>query len=120
MFSRKFLSNTACKVKTQLVSQTTRRFQQFGRTYLTGFDRMLIDKLNYFHIGGYWFALFGVANALSYGASLVMSKDWFRYHFAYTSEPHSMFKSLKSMVGSEKFANVVWTAPTLIALNYYM
>jgi hypothetical protein len=81
---------------------------------------MLIDKLSWFKLGGYWFALFGIGNALAYGASLVMKKDWYRYHFAYTGESSSLFKPFKSMMGSENFMNVVWTAPSLIGLNWYM
>jgi hypothetical protein len=31
-----------------------------------------------------------------------------------------MFKPLKAMVGSDTLGNVVWTAPTLIGLNFYL
>lgn len=31
-----------------------------------------------------------------------------------------MFKPLKSMIGSENLANVIWTAPSLILLNFYL
>ena len=39
---------------------------------MTGFDRMLGDKLSHFRVNGHWFALFGVANILAYGAHLFM------------------------------------------------
>ena len=122
MFSRKFLASSASQpmLRNALVNHSKRGFQQFGKTYQTGFDRMLLDKLSYFHMGGYWFALFGVGNILAYGASKIMNKDWFQYHFAYTGEGHSIFKAFKSMMGSDTFANVVWTAPSLIGLNWYM
>ena len=36
---------------------------------------MLKDKLTYFGVGGYWFAHFGIGNALAFGASLFMAPD---------------------------------------------
>ena len=57
---------------------------------------MLVDKLSYFRVNGYWFALFGVANLFAYGASLFMSRDQYKYHFAYTAYPARIFKSVKS------------------------
>jgi hypothetical protein len=115
MFTRKLYARSQ-----QLTSHPKRAFQQFGKTYQTGFDRMVLDKLSFFRFGGYWFALFGVGNAVAYGASLLMNKDWYRYHFAYTAETSSLFRVFKSMMGSENFSNVVWTAPALIGLNWYM
>ena len=87
---------------------------------MTGFDRMLIDKLKYFRFNGNWFAFFGVANVLAYGAHLVMNEQWYRYHFAYTSAPPRLFTPIKSMIGSDTLSNVIWTAPSLIGLNFYM
>jgi hypothetical protein len=55
-----------------LVKPSRRHFQQYGRSYMTGFDRMLGDKLSHFRVNGHWFALFGVANILAYGAHLFM------------------------------------------------
>jgi hypothetical protein len=87
---------------------------------MTGFDRMLTDKLSFMKIGSWWFALFGVLNGLAYGASLLMPKEWYHYHFAYTAYPARIFKSIKSQIGSDTFANVVWTAPSLILLNWHL
>lgn len=81
---------------------------------------MLADKLNWAKIGGNWFALLGIANLIGYGASLLMSKDQFYYHFTYSTYPARFFKPLKSMIGSDNLANVIWTAPSLILLNFYM
>jgi len=66
--------------KTQLVNKSfltpaKRTFQTHGGTYMTGFDRMLLDKLTWgkkFFSGGYLFALFGLGNIVSYGLSLFM------------------------------------------------
>lgn len=102
------------------MSQPKRHFQYFGKTYLTGFDRMVIDKLQWLRFNGHWFALFGTLNLLCYGASLLMTRDQYKYHFAYTGYPARMFKPFKSMLGSENLTNVLWTAPSLIALNFYM
>ncbi len=63
---------------------------------MTGFDRMLTDKLSFLNIGSWWFALFGVLNGLAYGASLLMPSDWYKFHFAYTAYPARIFKSVKS------------------------
>ena len=81
---------------------------------------MLIDKLNWTKIGGQWFALLGVANLIGYGASLLMSKDQYYYHFTYSTYPARMFKPIKSMIGSDNLMNVIWTAPSLIFLSIYM
>lgn len=58
-----------------LVKQPARTFQHFTRTYMTGFDRMLSEKIRFFRIGGWWFALFGLANIGAYGASLFMTPE---------------------------------------------
>lgn len=66
--------------KSRLVSQTIlapakRSFQTHSGTYMTGFDRMLLDKLTWgrkFFAGGYLFALFGVGSVFGYGLSLIM------------------------------------------------
>ena len=50
---------------------------------MTGFDRMLVDKINWFKVTGWMFAMMGVANVASYAASLMMRPDNFKYHFAY-------------------------------------
>jgi hypothetical protein len=81
---------------------------------------MLMDKMSWFKFNGYWFALFGIGNIVAYGASLVMKKDWYRYHFAYTGQGFSLSRTLKSMMGSDNLMNVAWTAPSLIGLNFYM
>ena len=115
MFAKKLFSN-----KSSFINQPQRSFQTFGKTYMTGFDRMLLDKLSYFRVNGYWFALFGIGNILAFGAHLIMPKDWYRYHFAYTAYPARLFKPLKSQLGSENLVNVAWTAPALIGLNWYL
>ena len=87
---------------------------------MTGFDRMLLDKLNWARVNGHWFALFGIGNLLCYGASLFMTKEQYHYHFAYTAEPPRMFKPFKAMLGSDNILNVGWTAPSIIALCVYL
>lgn len=103
-----------------LVKQPARHFQQFSRNYMTGFDRMLLDKLRFFRISGWWFALFGLANVGAYAASLYMRPDNFQYHFGYRGEGSSLFTFFKSQFGSDRLANVSWTAPALIGLNWYL
>jgi hypothetical protein len=81
---------------------------------------MLLDKLSFAGIGGHWFVLMGLANAFAYAASHFMSKDNYRYHFAYTGQRSSLFSAFKSMIGSDTAANALWTAPTLLGLGWYM
>lgn len=83
--------NKANQAKQLFVKTPVRNFQTFGRTWMTGFDRMLYDKLSYFKVYGLWFALFGIGNALTYVASKFMSKDQFNYMFAYTGGPARLF-----------------------------
>ena len=95
-------------------------FQTFGKEDLTGFDRMLMDKLQWTRINGHWFTLFGGLNLLAYGAHLFMNKDQYRYHFSYEGRIPRFFTPVKAMMGSEHLANVIWTAPSLIGLSLYM
>lgn len=87
---------------------------------MTGFDRMLYDKLSYLRLGGHFFALFGAANLALYGASLFMTKEQYNYHFSYNGVVPRMFTPFKAMAAADTLSNVIWTAPTLIGLNYYM
>jgi hypothetical protein len=57
---------------------------------------MLIDKLRYFGVNGWWFALFGLANVGAYGASLLMNTDNYKYHFGYRADRSSLFSFFKS------------------------
>lgn len=81
---------------------------------------MVADKMSWARLSGHWFALLGVANILGYGAYLTFSKDQFYYHFSYKTYPARFFKPLKAMIGSDYLGNVIWTAPSLIGLSFYM
>lgn len=81
---------------------------------------MLMDKLQWTRVNGNWFALFGICNLMAYGAHFFMTKDQYQYHFSYDGQIPRLFKPVKAMMGSDTLANVIWTAPTLIGLNYYM
>lgn len=104
----------------QLVSQPARRYQQWGKTYKSGFDRMLLDKLSFTGLGGNWFVLFGLLNGLGYAASLLMRQEDHKFHFAYDGSRYSAFRVFKSMIGSNTFANAVWTVPSLIGVGWYL
>ena len=104
-----------------LVNSTKRSFQYYGREYLSGFDRMLMDKLKFVPgLNGNFFALFGVLNIGLYGLSHLISKEQYKYHFSYDGLSGRLFTPLKAMAASETMANVVWTAPSLIACNLYL
>ena len=117
MFAKNLLQRAQ---NSNIIRQPVRTFQQFSKNYQTGFDRMLLDKFSYFRVGGWWFAIFGVANIAAYGLSQLMSKDNYVYHFGYKGDRFSLFNFVKSQFGSNTFSNVAWTAPTLIALNWYL
>jgi hypothetical protein len=55
-----------------------------SRVYLTGFDKVLYDKLRWLKFDGHFFALLGVANLVGYGLSHIMKPENYRYYFAYT------------------------------------
>src|ERR1700733_3847678 len=81
---------------------------------------MLLDKFRWARFHGHWFAIFGALNLLGYGLHLYSSTDNYNYHFAYTGENHKLFSSFKSMIGSNDWRNIIWTAPALIGLNFYL
>ena len=113
------LSKNLMKSK-QIVSQPVRSHQLWSKTYRSGFDRMLLDKLSFSGIGGNWFVLFGLLNGLGYGASLLMRPEDHQFHFAYDGSRSSAFRVFKSMFGSNTFANAVWTVPSLIGVGWYL
>ena len=40
-----------------MINASKRQYKQFSRNYVTGFDRMLLDKFSFTGINGQWFAL---------------------------------------------------------------
>jgi hypothetical protein len=118
MFSKKLF--TQQRQTAGLFRQPQRFYQTFTKNYMTGFDRTLLDKLSFLKVNGHWFAMLGLFNALAYGASLLMPKDWYTYHFGYRGHPTGIFKSIKSQVGSNTLANAIWTSPVLILLGGFM
>lgn len=101
-----------------LVQQPKRLFQQYGTKsgYKTGFERMISDKTRWAGVsgmGGLAFALWGVLNAGVYGLSFVMQKENWEYHFVYTGSG-KFLQPFKSMMASNDYRNVGWTAPSLI------
>ena len=65
------LSRNITNKSRTLMQAPKRVFMNYGKEYYTGFDRMLIDKLNWLKIKGLWFALFGIGNAILFGQSLL-------------------------------------------------
>ncbi len=89
---------------------------------MTGFDRMLADKLKWAKnrfSGGYMFAFIGVGNIMGYALSNVMDKSNYDYYFAYTGCGKFM-QPIKSLFGSNKILNVAYIAPTLIVGGVYL
>ena len=120
MFSSAYKQKLAQASKS-LVQNSKRGFQYYGKTYLSGFDRMLVDKLNLVSgLNGKFFALFGLLNLGLYGASFIMTKEQYDYHFSYNGIIPRMFTPFKAMAASDTLANVIWTAPSLIGVNLYM
>jgi hypothetical protein len=67
--------NKSRSVSQSILTPAKRTFQTHSGTYMTGFDRMLLDKLTWgrkLFSGGNLFALFGVGSVVGYGLSLIM------------------------------------------------
>lgn len=88
----------------------------YGKNYLTGFDRMLLDKLNWTKLSGHWFTILGLANLFAFGLSQYASRPMYEYHFGYTGSG-GFFSYFKALIGSNTFLDVAWTAPSLILLG---
>mgnify|MGYP001059093033 CR=1 FL=1 len=83
---------------------------------------MISDKLSWARLStlsGMGFVLWGACNLGIFGLSLVMYKENFDYHFAYTGNGKLM-QPLKSMMAGEDFLNVAWTSASLIAGGFYL
>ena len=65
------------------------------------------------------FVIWGLCNLGVYGLSLVMQKENFDYHFAYTGNGKFM-QPLKSMMAAELFFNVAWTSGCFIGGGFYL
>ena len=111
------------KLRTQsksLASLPRRTFQQYNhKVYQTGSERMLLDKFRSIPGIGHvsLFSILGLANVVGYGASLLMTKENYRYHFAYTGKDVGSAGSsrfAKSLIGSESLINTVANAGLLI------
>ena len=66
-----------------------------------------------------WFTLFGIGNAFCYGLSHLMSEKDYHYYFAYKGNGRGS-DWFRSQMGSNNFANAVWTIPSLIFVGQYM
>ena len=108
-------------MRTSLLQTARRRFQTHG-TSETGFDRMILDKLNWskgaFN-GGTLFALLGIGNVCGYLLSHVMEKKNFEYWFLFKNDGR-MFTGLRTMLASENLLDVAWTSPSLILGGLYL
>lgn len=83
---------------------------------------MVLDKLQWLRLenfAGMGFVVWGLANLGIYGLSLVMHKENFNYHFAYTGSGKAT-QPLKALMGAETLNNVAWTAPSLILGGLYL
>ncbi len=112
--------NLANKSSRAFVQAPKRVFMNYGREYYSGFDRMLIDKLNWFKVKGMWFALFGLGNVILFGQSLLQKKENYDTHFAYTGKQRRLFTSWKSLMACDNIWNVLWTAPILLGGGTYL
>ena len=82
---------------------------------------MILDK---FHAVPFldkisWFALLGGINLACYGLSLMMTPEDYKFYFAYDGTGRYTDMA-RSMVGSNKLGNVIWTAPALILGGQYL
>ena len=83
---------------------------------------MVSDKLAWAHLStlsGMGFVFWGLCNLGVFGLSLVMHKDNFNYHFAYTGNG-KFLQPFKSMMAAEDLLNVAWTSSCLILGGFYL
>ena len=83
---------------------------------------MVGDKLSWARLttlSGMGFVFWGVLNLGVYGLSMVMHKENFDYHFAYTGNG-KFLQPFKAMMAGEDFANVSWTSASLIGGGFYL
>ena len=83
---------------------------------------MISDKVSWANLetlSGMGFVFWGLANLGVFGLSMFMHKETFDYHFAYNGNG-KFLQPFKSMMASEKFGNIVWTAPSLIGGGFYL
>ena len=116
-------ANSVKSSSRSLLQNTQRRSYTFygSKTYQTGWEKMILDKLQYFRAFNKvsLFTFFGFANAACYGLSHVMSENNYRQYFAYKGTGKS-FDLFRSWFGSESAYNAGWTVPSLILLGQYM
>lgn len=77
---------------------------------------MLYDKLSFFKLtcaASNPFVWLGVANIFGYLSSHFMTKQAHSYFFEHKGDGRTM-QPLRSMVGSNRLSNIIWTAPSLI------
>ena len=116
-------ANSVKQSSKSLMQNTQRRSYTFygSKTYQTGWEKMVLDKLNSVKLLSKvsFFTLFGLANAVGYGLSHVMSQDDYRRYFAYTGNGKT-FNQVRSWFGSENIYNAAWTVPSLLFFGQYM
>ena len=66
-----------------------------------------------------WFALFGLGNLFCYSLSHMLPEKDYKYYFAHTGEGR-LSTLIRSNFGSDRFSNIMWTAPALIVAGQYM
>lgn len=120
MFSSFTTKKLLTSTRQHLVNVPKRSYQFQSKQYFTGFERMLLDKFQWARFHGHWFAIFGALNLVAFGLHLYARPDNYKYYFGYTGQETRTTQVFKSLMGSENFLNVAWTAPTLIGLNYYL
>ena len=98
-----------------VMSTQKRFFQEFtAKRYLTGQDRMVLDKLKWTGIQGkHLWMMLGVGNLIGYGLSNTMKPANYANYFHYKGN-EKFFAPFRSLIGSDRLYNVGWTAPTLI------
>ena len=104
------------------MNQPRRNYTFHGsKEYRSGWEKMVLDKFNSVPLISRLslFTLFGLGNLGAYGLSLVMDEKDYRYYFTYRARGEPM-DIIRSSMGSDRFLNIVWTAPSLIILGQYM
>ena len=109
------LNSASRRVTQSLVVKTTKRTFQSHNTnnYLTGADRMVLDKLRYFKVGGgLAFMALGAGNLTGFGLHYLMKPSNYDYYFHYRGAG-KFFQPIKSLFGCESIMNL-WAPAALI------
>ena len=89
-----------------------------SRSYIPYFDRLVSDKMRFFHVSGSIFFLLGFANLASYGFKMLMGPERYNDLTGYEVNSRKIFAGIKSQIAANGVLDLVFTAPVIGGLGY--